>query len=239
MINKKRLFGNKNGMKGKCKHCTKTLSRAVVCLLEHRLLTHSTKRTELLSLGKASPPPAECHGHLYLSLATGTQNKDPRDLTSRGEPDGARDNPSPGNAVLRVRVPRAAPRTPTTGSVRETANWGPGPPARSASRRRSPRAANPEAENSNSFLKMSRDTGISVRVSLRVTPYTSSPPSLVRTDLPRSARPRDPDAPPPKRLPTGSRETTHARDAGHAHPHSSGSLNPARPKFHSESAFRA
>lgn len=118
----------------------------------------------------------------------------------------------------------------------------------SASRRGSPQAVNPGVEaprpqNSNfllSPLKMSWDTGIAVRVSLHALTArgTASPPSLVPADQLSSAPPRDPDAPPPKLLPPGSRRTTHARDADHAHGHSPRSLNPAHSKFPSESAVR-
>lgn len=111
----------------------------------------------------------------------------------------------------------------------------------SASRRGSPQAVNPgieapRPENSNfllSPLKMSWDTGIAVRVSLHALTArgTASPPSLVRADQLSSAPPRDPDAPPPKLLPPGSRRTTHARDTGHAHEHAHALLTPPTPSF--------
>lgn len=60
---------------------------------------------------------------------------------------------------------------------------------------------------------------------------TASPPRLAWADQLSSALPRDPDAPPPKPLPPGSRRTTHAPDAGHAHRRSPRPLNPAHPSF--------
>lgn len=151
--------------------------------------------------------------------------------------------------MLWVWVHRAAPRIPTTGSLWQTQTGVPGRPGMSASRRKSPRAVNPEAEapwppNSNSLLRPSenvlghRDRGACQPASSDRARETS-PPSLVGGTSPapqhRGTRmPRLPNSCPA----SGSRRTTPARDAGHAHRHSPRSLNPAHLKFQSESAVR-
>lgn len=204
---------------------------------------------------KPSLSSAEVSGtFIYPFLATWTQNTDSKILTGGGGPDGGLhgrggwDNPSPGMQCS---------GSGCTGPLREPRQLGACGKRKPGSRAAlgcqphvvgSPQAVNPgieapRPENSNfllSPLKMSWDTGIAVRVSLHALTArgTASPPSLVRADQLSSAPPRDPDAPPPKLLPPGSRRTTHARDTGHAHGHAPRSLNPAHSKFPSESAVR-
>lgn len=181
MINKIRLLGDKNGEKGKCKHCKKALFLGGSLLLEHRLLTHSTLRTrstELRPAGEASPPPAESHGHLYLSLPTGTQNNDPRDPTEGAGPTGTPQQGRPGQPLTRE---CSAPGPGAPGRPEDPNNWesvgnanrGPGPPwdvslTAKESSSCQPRAEAPRPQNWNSLrspLKMSWGTGIAVRVS--------------------------------------------------------------------------
>lgn len=70
----------------------------------------------------------------HPSLATGTQKSDRRVLIGGGGPHGDTaagapgTTPRPGNAVLRVWMHRAAPKTPTTESLLETQTGVPGPP---------------------------------------------------------------------------------------------------------------